>query len=276
MPVGRHRRRGSPIRRVRSRALVVAWHKATAASRTLAAAFTVVGTLALSGCLYGEDDYNLPDASATPDVESTDAATPDSGGDSAADLKPQLRLPGGCSIDDVRIDADPPLPGAQARLVAVRTQTVRVPEPASDAEPNPDAAVRGHAESRLVIKDVDLANGPRITGNVQRLVEPDAWIDQLISQFRTSGIVSPTFGGRVVVSSFRPALDENAQFVIGYIGDELRVPFTVTACDGSRLGGGELIGVDPAATGGSAVLRCGTDRSSEPTLTPLLAAYCDN
>ena len=225
----------------------------------LAAALSLA--LSLAGCVYGPDDFDPPDGGS---ARATDA--PSYGGVRTSPRPaPRAMLPPGCTLDRVGIAIGEPEPGEQGRLLAVRTLTVR-PGGSSGAEAQP-----------LTLWDLDLDNGARIEGDVAALVDGEAWAAILLERMRADRIVSPTFGNSITIRSFGPAEDVAASYVIGYLGDQHRVPFTVTACDGSPLGAGHVVGFDPSESAASVLVRCGSDLVADAVSEELrlrLSRYC--
>jgi hypothetical protein len=226
-----------------------------------AVSLTVGATCALAGCVYGPDDFSLPDGDR---VESTDPP-PRGGMRTTPSPAPRILLPPGCSLERVGIAISAPEPGERGRLLAVRTLTVR-PGGSSGAEAQP-----------LTIWDLDLDNAARLAGHVSSLVDERAWAGMLLERMRKDGVVTPTFGDSVTIRSFGPAEDVESEYVIGYLGDQLRVPFSVTACDGSPLGSGYVVGFDPAVSAVSVLVHCGSDAVAYGVSEELrlrLSRYC--
>ena len=226
-------------------------------------AAALVCTLSLTGCVYGVDDYDLPDENTAPST-----ATPPPPSSPRPVAPPELVLPSGCSLDDVRTNVGEPIRSEAFTLLAVRTLTVRLPE-GGEAE-------SGSPLDRLTVTYEDLGNGVRLEGNTRRLVAASAWVRLLRDQVRATGVVSSDFGNSIVVGYFQPDLDEEARYVLGYLGTEVRVPFVITACDGTRLADGDLVGVDPASSEGSVVVRCGAETTLDAELAAQLFEYCAN
>jgi hypothetical protein len=215
---------------------------------------------ALTGCVYGPDDFSVPDGK---DVTTTTPRT----GDARTTPRPapRLLLPPGCYLERVGIAIGAPEPGERGRLLAVRTLTVR-PGGSSGAEAQP-----------LTLWDIDLDNAARLEGDVAGLRDEDAWVAVLLKRMRDDGVVTPTFGNSITIRSFGPAEDVPSEYVIGYLGDQLRVPFSVTACDGSPLGSGYVVGFDPPESAASVLVRCGSDLVADTVSDELrlrLSRYC--
>jgi hypothetical protein len=216
---------------------------------------------ALAGCVYGPDDYDLPDGDS---AEVTDGRPRDHVRTTPSPA-PRALLPAGCTIDRVGIAIGAPEEGERGRLLAVRTLTVR-PGGSSGAEAQP-----------LTLWDLDLDNAASLEGDVSALVAGRAWTEILLERIRNAGVVTQTFGDSITIRSFGPAEDVEAEYVIGYLGDQQRVPFTVTACDGSPLGAGYVVGIDPQASAATVLLHCGSDKVADTMPDELrlrLSRYC--
>ena len=160
-------------------------------------------SLALSGCVYGPDDFGPPDGGSARD---TDA--PSFGGVRTSPRPaPQALLPPGCTLDRVGIAIGEPEPGEQGRLLAVRTLTVR-PGGSSGSEAQP-----------LTLWDLDLDNGARIEAlgvglslpatrlDTRRLVKK---LEALLGDAGLSGrcrVVAENFAGDAGVETVRTALE---------------------------------------------------------------------
>jgi hypothetical protein len=230
-------------------------------------ALAAVAVALLSGCVYDVSDYGLetPGPSGTP--APTASPTP-----SAADL----RLPAGCTPADLSIDWAEPTAGPAEELLAVRVMTVRIPSAGeqpglgstTQRVTRVDTALR--PALRLEPDEADGSATPVDDG----LAPPGAWAAYLGADLIGRELVGPSFGLPLQITSFDPALDRAARYVIGYLGSAQSAHVTVTGCDGAFRGSGTLGGLDPTRSSGAVLLECGVPPGDQYDRWDLLAPYC--
>jgi hypothetical protein len=230
-------------------------------------ALAAVAVALLSGCVYDVSDYGLETPGPSGAPAPTASTTP-----SAADL----RLPAGCTPADLSIDWAEPTAGPAEELLAVRVMTVRIPSAGeqpglgstTQRVTRVDTALR--PALRLEPDEADGAATPVDDG----LAPPEAWAAYLGADLMGRELVGPSFGLPLQITSFDPALDRAARYVIGYLGSAQSAHVTVTGCDGAFRGSGTLEGLDPTRSSGAVLLECGVPPGDQYDRWDLLAPYC--
>jgi hypothetical protein len=230
-------------------------------------ALAAVAVALLSGCVYDVSDYGLetpgPSAAAVPTTTPTPSAA-------------ALRLPAGCTPADLSIDWAEPVAGPAEELLAVRVMNVRIPSAGeqpglgstTQRVTRVDTALR--PALRLAPDEGDGAATPVDDG----LAPPEAWAAVLGADLIGRELVGPSFGLPLQITSFDPALDRAARYVIGYLGSAQSTHVTVTGCDGAFRGSGTLEGLDPTRSSGAVLLECGVLPGDQYDRWDLLEPYC--
>ncbi|MBM7410278.1 hypothetical protein JOE38_000101 [Clavibacter michiganensis] len=222
----------------------------------------------LSGCVYDVSDYGLetpgPSAAPTPTASPTPGAA-------------ELGLPAGCTPADLSIDWAEPEAGPADELLAVRVMTVRIPSAGeqpglgstTQRVTRNDTALR--PALRLELDERDESATPVVDDD---LAPAETWASFLAADLRDRELVGPRFGRPLQISSFDPALDREARYVIGYLGSAQSAHVTVTGCDGAFRGSGTLEGLDPTRSAGAVLLECGVPPGDQYDRWDLLEPYC--
>jgi hypothetical protein len=230
-------------------------------------ALAAVAVALLSGCVYDVSDYGLETPGPSGAAAPTASPTP-----GAADL----RLPAGCTPADLSIDWAEPVAGPAEELLAVRVMTVRIPS--AGEQPG-----LGSTTQRVTRHDVALRPALRLEPDLRDgsavpvaddLAPPETWARFLGADLRDRGLVGPRFGEPSPITSFEPALDREARYVIGYLGSAQSAHVTVTGCDGAFRGSGTLEGLDPTRSAGAVLLECGVPPGDQYDRWDLLEPYC--
>jgi len=238
--------------------------------RALRLALAAGAVALLSGCVYDVSDYGLETpgpSGAAPSASPTASPTPGAA---------ELGLPAGCTPADLSIDWAEPESGPADELLAVRVLTVRIPSAGeqpglgstTQRVTRTDTALR--PALRLGLDERDGSAVPVADG----LAPPETWAAFLGADLRDRDLVGPRFGRPLQITSFDPALDRAARYVIGYLGSAQSAHVTVTGCDGGFRGSGTLEGLDPTRSAGAVLLECGVPPGDQYDRWDLLEPYC--